>query len=440
MRVVPVLAVLAGVSAVDAKGNGHGHGHGVGGSTSFGSFGSRARGYRMMSGAGAAAAIGAVSLAGARGSYSTPGGRKYAPSYVGPKADDYQREYDIYYHLKYPNYPFRKSDGTSEGTFCGDLGKRCECPRPKEEETKRWVWAQVVTTKKMCATCGELGNKTDPQGTDASTFEIDAFLEISSTMVCTPPTTVLVLKVCPTDSPEALPDSKFEEGTMCMTVGAESESLYGRRRLLQQMDSPYYITQFVVGATSDEHGYKLEGAIEDATKSTSSLSKTYSINKLASTMTDPTPVQATISEDGMSVGGIVLAVVLPLAACLVVGIFIKRRVSKSVSQHTQDFTPDLGTGPSPYGRGATQLVGEDFVYQDATQMEAVGDNAQPSGYPEPYQVQPTYPQPSCEPSETQPSYPNPYNTQARGDTAADETAPWVGPPGGAGAYNDDDEC
>jgi len=214
-----------------------------------------------------------------RTTYTTPDGHHYSPSYGGwSRAGGWHAVNNL----------------TGNAT-CGDGDFVCPCPEPNENATRKWVWVQMLTTKRMCALCGG-ADEFHPEyanGTDSVSFEVDAFMEIASRVPCMPPTTVLALKICSLSDwnlvDGGLEDDQLSDSAVCETVGADTASLPSRRRLLSTAPgpAPYYVVQFVVGATSEGHGNFLHAAIQDALLNDSSrLREVYNISGVLSMETE----------------------------------------------------------------------------------------------------------------------------------------------------------
>jgi len=237
---------------------------------------------------------------GSRTHYTTGNGRHYSPGYGNWDAAA----------------GFSGIDNETEGAACG----ACPCPMPNDALTKKWVWVQMITAVPLCPTCGGSNPGMPPvNGTDSVTFEVDAFMEIASKIPCLPPTTVLTLKLCAflnwKDVDGGLADDQLNDKQKCITVGAESSDIMsGGRRLLAlpKGPPPYFVTQFVVGATSEDHGKTLVPFIKDALENPASrLRELYNI----------TQVLTVEPETGMGAAamivGIVFMVICGLCICFI---------------------------------------------------------------------------------------------------------------------------
>eukprot|EP01062_Namystynia_karyoxenos_P008886 TRINITY_DN1313_c0_g1_i4.p1 TRINITY_DN1313_c0_g1~~TRINITY_DN1313_c0_g1_i4.p1 ORF type:complete len:451 (+),score=71.29 TRINITY_DN1313_c0_g1_i4:84-1355(+) len=189
-----------------------------------------------------------------RGPYYV-GGRTYAPAYGS-----------------YPNAP--GFSGDANGT-CGN--GTCPCPVPDEGNTRIWVYVQFKLPNRLC----NGGTCTVQSVYDVTTFEVDAFLDIASRVPCTPPTQVLVLRLCTLTNPAlvagGLADDQLLNPATCTIVGDEVSVHYQARarRLLQ---TEHHVVQFVVGAESKAHGDALHPHIKAALSPRSRLSQIYNIS------------------------------------------------------------------------------------------------------------------------------------------------------------------
>eukprot|EP01062_Namystynia_karyoxenos_P068500 TRINITY_DN6316_c0_g1_i1.p1 TRINITY_DN6316_c0_g1~~TRINITY_DN6316_c0_g1_i1.p1 ORF type:complete len:396 (+),score=34.75 TRINITY_DN6316_c0_g1_i1:61-1188(+) len=308
----PAIAVLlfATVHCTDAKGSAYG----VRTSGSMATSTSSSRAYQTRAAAGVAV--------GGYFAYRV-GSRNWAPSYG-----------------TWEDHPYwNPSNGT-----CGT----CPCPAPRESATEAWVWVQTRIPSFLCTDCaGENDSvpvSSQTGAVDVVTFEVDAFKEIAARQSCSPPTQVIVLRLCAISGGMimvngGLADDQLLDPKQCTVVGDEAsqpnQHFAARFRRLLQTSSPsgiVLVMQFVVGATSVSHGNSLHGPILDAIgRNDSRLRSVYNLppNAAVSVLTE-TPERERLDATLLFVimGGICLTFLL---VGVVVMIVLLRKEKK---QHT----------------------------------------------------------------------------------------------------------
>eukprot|EP00756_Hemistasia_phaeocysticola_P005538 Hpha_TRINITY_DN13376_c0_g1::TRINITY_DN13376_c0_g1_i2::g.95726::m.95726 len=196
--------------------------------------------------------------------YRTVGGHYYSPRYGGG---------------------WNNTPGWDGKGGCGT----CPCPMPQPLQTKVWVWVQVRVEHGLCAEC---------RGVDVSTMEVDTFKDIASRTPCSPPTQVLVLRVCNVSIVDTLEVGLDDSELLshCVVVGDEAtqHAALRLRRLLQSHTQ--YVVQYVVGAKDQTHAEELEEPIELSMQSGSRLADVYHISGVLSIETEGEGWLATIEE------------------------------------------------------------------------------------------------------------------------------------------------